>query len=90
MLSEADCERAIGPLKAILAHIEETVTAGAGVPEQILERLGAVLETGRRPHRDPGTDRRHDLRRGAAHGGVVRREVKPVLEKQFGAATVAR
>ena len=73
VLSEADCERAIAPLNAILAPIEETVTAGAGVPEQIVERLAAVLEArARRPHRDPGSDRRHDLRRGAADGRVVR------------------
>ena len=91
ILSEADCERAIGPLNAILAHIEETVTAGAGVPEQIVERLAAVLEGGLVDHiaiQVPTGDMTYDEARRTVE--LFAAEVKPVLEKQFGTAAVAR
>jgi alkanesulfonate monooxygenase SsuD/methylene tetrahydromethanopterin reductase-like flavin-dependent oxidoreductase (luciferase family) len=85
VLSEADCERALGPLQAILAHIEATVTAGAGVPEQILERLTAVLETGLVDHisiQVPTGDMTYDEARRTVE--LFASEVKPELEKQFG------
>jgi len=91
ILSQADCERAIGPLNAILAHIEETVTAGAGVPEQIVERLAAVLEGGLVDHiaiQVPTGDMTYDEARRTVE--LFAAEVKPVLEKQFGTAAVAR
>jgi alkanesulfonate monooxygenase SsuD/methylene tetrahydromethanopterin reductase-like flavin-dependent oxidoreductase (luciferase family) len=84
VLSEADCERAIGPLNAILAQIEETITAGAGVPEQIVERFAAVLETGFVDHisiQVPTGDMTYDEARRTVE--LFASEVKPELEKQF-------
>ena len=84
MLSEADCARAIGPLEAILAHIEETITAGAGEPEQILERLATVLESGRVDHisiQVPTGDMTYDEARRTVE--LFASEIKPELEKQF-------
>jgi alkanesulfonate monooxygenase SsuD/methylene tetrahydromethanopterin reductase-like flavin-dependent oxidoreductase (luciferase family) len=86
VLSEADCARAIGPLEAILAHIEATVTAGAGVPGQILERLAAVLETGLVDHisiQVPTGDMTYAEARRTVE--LFASEVKPELEKQFAA-----
>ena len=84
VLSEADCARAIGPLEAILAHIEETITAGAGEPEQILERLATVLESGRVDHisiQVPTGDMTYDEARRTVE--LFASEIKPELEKQF-------
>jgi alkanesulfonate monooxygenase SsuD/methylene tetrahydromethanopterin reductase-like flavin-dependent oxidoreductase (luciferase family) len=84
VLSEAECERAIGPLNAILAHIEEAVTAGAGTPEQITERLAALLETGLVDHialQVPTGDMSYDEARRTVE--LFASEVKPELEKQF-------
>ena len=83
-MSEDDCERAIAPLKAILAHIEEAVTAGAGVPGQITERIAALLETGRVDHialQVPTGDMTYDEARRTVE--LFASEVKPVLERQF-------
>jgi alkanesulfonate monooxygenase SsuD/methylene tetrahydromethanopterin reductase-like flavin-dependent oxidoreductase (luciferase family) len=85
VLSEADQKRAIAPLEAILAHIEETVTAGAGVPEQITERLAAILESGLVDHiaiQVPTGDMTYEEARRTVE--LFAGEVKPVLEKQFG------
>jgi len=46
IMSEEDCEAALGPLRSILAHMEDAIQAGAGTAEQIAERFGAVLEAG--------------------------------------------
>ncbi len=84
VLSEADCARAIGPLEAILAHIEDTITAGAGEPQQILERLATVLESGRVDHisiQVPTGDMTYDEARRTVE--LFASEVKPELEKQF-------
>ena len=84
VLSEADCARAIAPLEAILAGIEQTVAAGAGVPEQILERFSALLETGLVDHISL------QVPTGAMTYAEARRtielfasEVKPELDRQF-------
>ena len=85
VLSEADQKRAIAPLEAILAHIEDTVTAGAGVPEQILERVAAILETGLVDHialQVPTGDMTYDEARRTLE--LFASDVKPALEKQFG------
>ena len=85
VLSEADQKRAIAPLEAILAHIEETVTAGAGVPEQITERLAAILESGLVDHiaiQVPTGDMTYEEAQRTVE--LFAGEVKPVLEKQFG------
>jgi alkanesulfonate monooxygenase SsuD/methylene tetrahydromethanopterin reductase-like flavin-dependent oxidoreductase (luciferase family) len=47
VLPEHECEAALGPLKNILAHIEDAIAAGAGTVEQIAERFAGILETGR-------------------------------------------
>jgi alkanesulfonate monooxygenase SsuD/methylene tetrahydromethanopterin reductase-like flavin-dependent oxidoreductase (luciferase family) len=85
VLSEADQAKAIGPLQAILAHIEETVTAGAGVPEQILDRVAAILESGLVDHialQVPTGDMTYDEARRTVE--LFASDVKPALEKQFG------
>jgi alkanesulfonate monooxygenase SsuD/methylene tetrahydromethanopterin reductase-like flavin-dependent oxidoreductase (luciferase family) len=85
VLSAADQKRAIAPLEAILAHIEETVTAGAGVPEQIAERFAAILETGLVDHiaiQVPTGDMTYEEARRTVE--LFASEVKPALEKQFG------
>jgi alkanesulfonate monooxygenase SsuD/methylene tetrahydromethanopterin reductase-like flavin-dependent oxidoreductase (luciferase family) len=46
ILPPEDCETALGPLRAILAHVEEAIAAGAGTAEQITERFAALLEPG--------------------------------------------
>jgi alkanesulfonate monooxygenase SsuD/methylene tetrahydromethanopterin reductase-like flavin-dependent oxidoreductase (luciferase family) len=84
VLSEADCERAIAPLQAILAHIEEAIAAGAGVPEQIAERFAGILEAGLVDHialQVPTGDMTYDEARRTVE--LFAGEVKPVLDKQF-------
>jgi alkanesulfonate monooxygenase SsuD/methylene tetrahydromethanopterin reductase-like flavin-dependent oxidoreductase (luciferase family) len=84
VLSEDDQARAIAPLNAILASIEQTVSAGAGVPGQILERLSALLETGLVDHisiQVPTGDMTYDEARRTVE--LFASEVKPELEKQF-------
>jgi alkanesulfonate monooxygenase SsuD/methylene tetrahydromethanopterin reductase-like flavin-dependent oxidoreductase (luciferase family) len=46
VLPADECETALGPLRAILAHIEDAVAAGAGTAAQIAERFAAMLEPG--------------------------------------------
>lgn len=40
-------DAALGPLRRILGHIDVAIKAGAGTPEQIKERLGGILESGK-------------------------------------------
>ncbi len=84
ILSEADCERAIAPLNAILAGIEEAVAAGSGTPEQITERLAGVLEPGLIDHialQVPTGDMTFAEARRTIE--LFAAEVKPALEQQF-------
>jgi alkanesulfonate monooxygenase SsuD/methylene tetrahydromethanopterin reductase-like flavin-dependent oxidoreductase (luciferase family) len=46
IMSPEDCEKALGPLRAILAHVEDAIAAGSGTVEQITERFAAMLEPG--------------------------------------------
>jgi alkanesulfonate monooxygenase SsuD/methylene tetrahydromethanopterin reductase-like flavin-dependent oxidoreductase (luciferase family) len=46
VLPDDECEAALAPLRAILAHHEDAIAAGAGTPDQIAERFAAILETG--------------------------------------------
>src|SRR5581483_6164059 len=46
IMSPEDCEKALGPLRAILAHVEDAVAAGSGTVEQIAERFAAMLQPG--------------------------------------------
>jgi alkanesulfonate monooxygenase SsuD/methylene tetrahydromethanopterin reductase-like flavin-dependent oxidoreductase (luciferase family) len=46
ILSEDECEEAQGPLRTILAHIEDAISLGAGTADQIAERWAAFLEPG--------------------------------------------
>ena len=84
VLSEADCARAIAPLEAIIAGIEQTVAAGAGVPGQILERFSALLETGLVDHISlqvpTGAMTYPEARRTIE---LFASEVKPELDRQF-------
>ena len=46
ILAPEDCEKAVAPLNAILAHIEDAIAAGSGTADQIRERFAAMLEPG--------------------------------------------
>jgi len=45
-LSEQECYDAQGALRAIIANMEPAIQIGSGTPNQIVERLGALLEDG--------------------------------------------
>jgi alkanesulfonate monooxygenase SsuD/methylene tetrahydromethanopterin reductase-like flavin-dependent oxidoreductase (luciferase family) len=47
VLPEDECDAALGPLRNIMAHIEDAINAGAGTAEQIAERFAGILEPGR-------------------------------------------
>jgi alkanesulfonate monooxygenase SsuD/methylene tetrahydromethanopterin reductase-like flavin-dependent oxidoreductase (luciferase family) len=84
VLSEAECEVAIGPLRHILAGIEEAIAAGAGTPEQTAERLAGMLEPGLIDHislQVPTGDMTYDEARRTVE--LFASDVKPELEKQF-------
>ena len=46
VLSEEGCDAALGPLRRIMAHIEDAIHAGAGTAEQIKDRFAGILEPG--------------------------------------------
>jgi hypothetical protein len=46
VLPDDECDAALGPLRGIMAHIEDSISAGAGTAEQITERLAGILEPG--------------------------------------------
>jgi alkanesulfonate monooxygenase SsuD/methylene tetrahydromethanopterin reductase-like flavin-dependent oxidoreductase (luciferase family) len=77
-----DCEKALGPLRAILAHVEDAVAAGSGTVEQITERFAAILEPGLIEHVDlqlPTGDMTFDEARRTFE--LFAAEVKPQLEQ---------
>lgn len=82
IMSEEESYAAQGPLRAILAHVEDAITAGAGTADQIAERWAAFLEPAlidyvalQLPAGDMTLDEaRHTLELFAS-------EVKPQLEK---------
>jgi alkanesulfonate monooxygenase SsuD/methylene tetrahydromethanopterin reductase-like flavin-dependent oxidoreductase (luciferase family) len=77
-----DCEAALGPLRAILAHIEDAIAAGAGTAEQITERFAAMLEPGLIEHvalQLPTGDMTLDESRRTLE--LFASEVKPRLEQ---------
>ena len=77
-------EVAIGPLKHILAGIEEAIAAGAGMPAQTAERLAAMLEPGLIDHialQVPTGDMTYDEARRTVE--LFASDVKPALERQF-------
>jgi hypothetical protein len=76
-----DCEKALGPLRAILAHIEDAIAAGSGTVEQIAERFAAILEPELIEHVDlqlPTGDMTFDEARRTFE--LFAAEVKPQLE----------
>ena len=46
IMAPEDCEKALGPLRAILVHVEDAIAAGSGTVGQITERFAAMLEPG--------------------------------------------
>ena len=67
VLSEEECDAALGPLRGIMAHMEDAIQFGAGTAEQIKDRFAAILEPGLTDYivlQIPG--RRHDARRSQA------------------------
>jgi alkanesulfonate monooxygenase SsuD/methylene tetrahydromethanopterin reductase-like flavin-dependent oxidoreductase (luciferase family) len=46
VLPEDECDAALGPLRRIMAHIEDAINAGAGTVAQIAERFAGILEPG--------------------------------------------
>jgi alkanesulfonate monooxygenase SsuD/methylene tetrahydromethanopterin reductase-like flavin-dependent oxidoreductase (luciferase family) len=88
IMSPEDCEKALGPLRAILAHVEEAVAAGSGTVEQIAERLAAMLEPGLIEHvalQLPTGDMTFDEARRTLE--LFASEVKPQLERASLAAS---
>jgi alkanesulfonate monooxygenase SsuD/methylene tetrahydromethanopterin reductase-like flavin-dependent oxidoreductase (luciferase family) len=82
IMSPEDCERALGPLRAILEHVEDAVAAGSGTVEQITERFAAMLEPGLIEHVDlqlPTGDMTFDEARRSFE--LFAAEVKPQLER---------
>jgi len=82
IMSPEDCEKALGPLRAILAHIEVAIAAGSGTVEQITERFAAILEPGLIEHVDlqlPTGDMTFDEARRTFE--LFAAEVKPQLEQ---------
>lgn len=47
VLPADECDAALGPLRGIMAHIEDAIDAGAGTVDQIAERFADILEPGR-------------------------------------------
>ena len=50
VLGEEAADAALGPLRKILAHIDDAVRAGAGTPSQLRDRFGAILAEGLTDH----------------------------------------
>lgn len=50
VLGEEAADAALGPLRKILAHIDDAVVAGAGTPDQIRDRFGHILDAGLTDH----------------------------------------
>jgi alkanesulfonate monooxygenase SsuD/methylene tetrahydromethanopterin reductase-like flavin-dependent oxidoreductase (luciferase family) len=50
VLGEEAADAALGPLRRILSHIDEAITAGAGTPEQIRDRFAGILDAGITDH----------------------------------------
>jgi alkanesulfonate monooxygenase SsuD/methylene tetrahydromethanopterin reductase-like flavin-dependent oxidoreductase (luciferase family) len=46
VLTDEECEAALAPLRSILSHHEDAISAGAGTADQIAERFAAILEPG--------------------------------------------
>jgi hypothetical protein len=46
VLSDEECDAALGPLRNIVAHIEDAIHFGAGTAEQIKDRFAAILAPG--------------------------------------------
>ena len=46
VLPDVECDAALGPLRGIMAHIEDAIHAGAGTAEQIKDRFAGILEPG--------------------------------------------
>jgi alkanesulfonate monooxygenase SsuD/methylene tetrahydromethanopterin reductase-like flavin-dependent oxidoreductase (luciferase family) len=87
VLPEEECEAALGPLRHILSHYEEAVTAGAGTPNQIAERLAGILEPGLTDHivlQFPCGDMTFDEAKRTLELFIT--EVKPQLEREALAA----
>ncbi len=82
VLSPEECDTALNPLRHILSHYEEAIKAGAGTPDQIAERLAAILEAGLTDHivfQIPSGDMTMDEARSTLD--LFLTEVKPQLEK---------
>jgi alkanesulfonate monooxygenase SsuD/methylene tetrahydromethanopterin reductase-like flavin-dependent oxidoreductase (luciferase family) len=50
VLGEEAADAALGPLRGILAHIDDAIKAGAGSAEQIRDRFGDILDAGLTDH----------------------------------------
>ena len=88
IMSPGDCEKALGPLRAILAHVEDAVAAGSGTVDQIAERFAAMLEPGLVEHvalQLPTGDMTFDEARRTLE--LFASDVKPQLEKASLAAS---
>jgi alkanesulfonate monooxygenase SsuD/methylene tetrahydromethanopterin reductase-like flavin-dependent oxidoreductase (luciferase family) len=46
VLPDDECDAALGPLRGIMAHMEDAIQFGAGTAAQITDRFAAILEPG--------------------------------------------
>ena len=46
VVSEEECDAALGPLRGIVAHMEDAIRFGAGTAEQIKDRFATILAPG--------------------------------------------
>jgi alkanesulfonate monooxygenase SsuD/methylene tetrahydromethanopterin reductase-like flavin-dependent oxidoreductase (luciferase family) len=84
ILPPEECETALGPLRSILAHIEDAIAFGAGTADQIAERFAALLEPGLVDYvllQVPTGDMTFAEARRTVE--LFASEVKPQLERQF-------
>jgi alkanesulfonate monooxygenase SsuD/methylene tetrahydromethanopterin reductase-like flavin-dependent oxidoreductase (luciferase family) len=82
ILPEDECDAALGPLRNIMAHIEDAINAGAGTAEQITERFAGILEPGLTDYivlQLPTGDMTLDEAKRTVD--IFASEVKPQLEK---------
>jgi hypothetical protein len=46
VLPDDECDAALGPLRLIMAHMEDAIHAGAGTATQIEDRFAGILASG--------------------------------------------
>lgn len=85
--NEEERDIALGPLRSIIAHMEDAINAGAGTSDQIAERFAAILGQGLTDYivlQIPTGDMTLEEARRTMELFIS--EVKPQLDREFGSA----